>query len=353
MTPKIQVPAVAEQLTEAFSDAAEAIRPSVVRIDVQSSAPGRGLTRGQGSPELRDFFDRFFDFGEGGPRGGDGPMPRQGVGSGWVMDSAGHIVTNSHVVENAQKITVQMADGREFSARVLGRDPLTDLAVVKLDKAPDNLTVARTGDSEKLRVGQWVLAVGSPLGLEQSVTAGIVSSLGRTGGRIRMSGERVRRYIQTDASINPGNSGGPLVTLAGEVIGVNTLINVGPGGAYGFAIPVNEAARVAQTLVKEGRMRYPYIGAQVGTVSDLPAEIKQQLGSGAPAEGAFISGVVPGGPAEKAGLREGDIVVKLEGAAVKDAGGLVDATSARAIGSKVDLEYWREGKAADGAGHRR
>ena len=144
LTPRLQVPAVAEQLTEAFSAAAEAIRPSVVRIDVQASRPSQGLTRDPGSgPDLPDFLHRFFDFGAPGPRGFGSPMPRQGVGSGWVMDSAGHIVTNSHVVENAEKLTVQLPDGREFSARVVGRDPLTDLAVVKMDNTPENLTVAR------------------------------------------------------------------------------------------------------------------------------------------------------------------------------------------------------------------
>jgi serine protease Do len=343
-TPKVEVPAVAEQLTAAFAGAAAAIRPSVVRIDVTSAAP-RGLTRGPSvRPEFRDFFDRFFEFGDRGPRGFGPPIPRQGVGSGFLLDQSGHVVTNSHVVESAQKLTVQLPDGRQFPARVVGRDPLTDLAVVKFEKTPDNITIARTGDSDKLRVGQWVLAVGSPLGLEQSVTAGIISGLGRTGGRIQMSGERVRRYIQTDAAINPGNSGGPLVTLAAEVVGVNTLINVGPGGAYGFAIPVNEVIRVAQTLIKEGRMRYPYIGAEVGSVGDLPLEIKQRLRGGAPTEGAYVSGVVPGGPADKAGLREGDIIIEVDGKPIKEAVALIDAISSRSIGSKVSLTYWRDGQ---------
>jgi serine protease Do len=340
VTPRIEVPAVAEQLTAAFAGAAEAIRPSVVRIDVVASGASPAQGRAQGMPpQLPDFFERFFDFGDRGP-----PAPRRGVGSGFVLDRAGHILTNSHVVENAQQVRVQLTDGRTFGARIVGRDPLTDLAVLRPNRTPDNLTVARTGDSEKLRVGQWVLAVGSPLGLEQSVTAGIVSSLGRTGGRIRMSGERVRRYIQTDAAINPGNSGGPLVTLAGEVIGVNTLINVGPGGAYGFAIPMNQAVRVAQALMKEGRVRYPFIGVEVGSVGDLTAEARAQLGGGAPAEGAFVGGVVPGGPADQAGLRAGDIIVKIDGGAIPDGAALLEAVSTHTIGSKLSLQYWRDGR---------
>ena len=169
-------------------------------------------------------------------------------------------MTNRHVVQGATKVTVTMNDGKEYPARVVGKDAQTDVAVVRLEKPPANLVVARLGDSDKLEVGEWVVAVGSPLGLEQTVTAGIISGKGRPGRHVQMSGNRVRGYIQTDAKINPGNSGGPLVNLEGEVVGVNTLIQVGAGGAYGFAIPVNEVRRVAQLLIKEGRVRYPYLG---------------------------------------------------------------------------------------------
>jgi S1-C subfamily serine protease len=267
-----------------------------------------------------------------------------GTGSGFVLDRGGHVVTNRHVVARADKVRVRFPDGRELGARVVGQDPLTDLAVLKLDRAPRDLTAARIGDSDALRVGQWVLAVGSPLGLEQSVTAGIVSGLGRTGGRMQLSGERVRRYIQTDAAINPGNSGGPLVTLAAEVVGINAVINVGPGGAYGFAIPIKQAAGVVEILKREGRVRYPFMGVQAANVADLPPEAARRLGGEPPKEGAFLSGVMPGGPAAEAGLRPGDVILKIGGAAVKTASDLVDAVSGQKIGASVDVEYWREGR---------
>ena len=203
------------------------------------------------------------------------PGPAHGVGSGFIIGTNGDIITNRHVVQGATKVTVTMNDGKEYPAQVVGKDAQTDVAVVRLEKPPANLVVARLGDSDKLEVGEWVVAVGSPLGLEQTVTAGIVSGKGRPGRHVQMSGKRVRGYIQTDAKINPGNSGGPLVNLEGEVVGVNTLIQVGAGGAYGFAIPVNEVRRVAQLLVKEGRVRYPYLG---------PAADGRQ-GSGRRAEG--------------------------------------------------------------------
>jgi serine protease Do len=336
-TPRMAVPRAVEELTNAFTSAAAAIRGSVVRVDVEvGRSGGPGMARENG-------IERFFRDPFGLPFGDPAP-PRRGVGSGFLIDGAGHVVTNSHVVENASQVTVRLADARQFEARVVGRDPFTDIAVLALGQAPRDLPVARLGKAEALRVGEWVLAVGSPLGLPQSVTAGIVSSLGRTGGQLRMSGERVQRYIQTDASINPGNSGGPLVTLAGEVVGVNTLINVGPGGAYGFAIPIEQAAQVANALIKEGRVRYPYVGVRIGSLEDLPPELRQRLGSNAPREGAFVSAVVPGAPAEKAGLREGDIIVAIGKQPVKDASGLIEATASHGIGRKVSIEYWREGE---------
>src|SRR5262249_14537051 len=158
-------------------------------------------------------------------------------------------VTNRHVVQNATSVKVTLIDGRELDARTVGTDAETDVAVIRLDKPPPDLTAARLGDSEKLEVGEWVLAIGSPLGLDQTVTAGIVSGKGRVGHHVQMSGGRVRHYIQTDAKINPGNSGGPLVNLSAEVVGINTLINTGPGGAYGFAIPINQVRTVAEKLL--------------------------------------------------------------------------------------------------------
>src|SRR5213075_138837 len=167
----------------------------------------------------------------------------------------------------------------------------TDVAVVRLEKAPKDLVVARIGNSDRVEVGEWVLAVGSPLGMDQTVTAGLISSKGKLARNptMRMSGQKVSEYIQTDAKINPGNSGGPLVNLEGEVIGINTLINTGPGGAYGFAIPINQVQRVAQALVKDGRMRYAFLGVQVANLRDAPAEQKKTLPSNTPENAAFVS----------------------------------------------------------------
>ena len=265
VTPKTEAPNEARALSRAFSNVARALGPSVVRIEVEvarNGGGGRPDRRRAPAPDDDDdsvppFFRHFFD-GQGG--GMPDPGPAHGVGSGFIIGTNGDIITNRHVVQGATKVTVTMNDGKEYSAQVVGKDAQTDVAVVRLEKPPSNLVVARLGDSEKLEVGEWVVAVGSPLGLEQTVTAGIVSGKGRPGRHVQMSGKRVRGYIQTDAKINPGNSGGPLVNLEGEVVGVNTLIQVGAGGAYGFAIPVNEVRRVAQLLVKEGRVRYPYLG---------------------------------------------------------------------------------------------
>jgi serine protease Do len=351
LTPKLGVPKVAEELTNAFAGAAGAIRGSVVRVNVEmgegakSGVAWRGQSRSD-VPDLRDPLERLFDFGlpDLGERGAPPPEARLAVGSGFVLDAAGHVLTNSHVVERASKITVQLPDDRQLAAKVVGRDQFTDLAVLAIEKTPKDLTVARLGDSNHLRVGQWVLAVGSPLGLDQSVTAGIVSGLGRTGGRMRMSGERVQRYIQTDAAINPGNSGGPLVTLAAEVVGVNTLIDVGPGGAYGFAIPIQQASVVAEALMKEGRVRYPYLGVEVVAIEDLSSEARQPLSDKAPREGALVAAVIPGGPAAAAGLRNGDVILEIGDSKIKNARDIIDVVTGQNIGSKVRVTYWRDGE---------
>jgi serine protease Do len=355
VTPKTEAPNEARALSRAFSNVARALGPSVVRIEVEVA---RGGGQGGGRPDRRrapapddddngnvpPFFRHFFDFGQGG--GMPDPGPAHGVGSGFIIGTNGDIITNRHVVQGATKVTVTMNDGKEYSAQVVGKDAQTDVAVVRLEKPPSNLVVARLGDSEKLEVGEWVVAVGSPLGLEQTVTAGIVSGKGRPGRHVQMSGKRVRGYIQTDAKINPGNSGGPLVNLEGEVVGVNTLIQVGAGGAYGFAIPVNEVRRVAQLLVKEGRVRYPYLGLLLTDVKDLDDAQKSKLGKSAPARGAFVQELTPGGPAGKAGMRPGDVITQVNNQNINGAGDVVDYVSGQNIGSKVTLYYVRDGKPA-------
>ncbi|HXT96206.1 MAG TPA: trypsin-like peptidase domain-containing protein [Polyangia bacterium] len=352
VTPKTEAPNEARALSHAFSNVAKALAPSVVRIEVEIGG-GRGMgPHGRmpvpndegdegGDDEVPPFFRHFFGPGGGGM---PAPGPAHGVGSGFIIDTNGDIVTNRHVVQGATKVTVTMNDEKEYSAHVVGKDAQTDVAVVRLDHPPSNLVVARLGDSDKLDVGEWVVAVGSPLGLEQTVTAGIVSGKGRPGRHVQMSGRRVRGYIQTDAKINPGNSGGPLVNLEGEVVGVNTLIQVGAGGAYGFAIPVNEVRRVAQALVKEGRVRYAYLGLMLTDVKDLDEAQKAKLGKSVPSTGAFVAETTPGGPAGKAGMRPGDVITEVNSQKIAGAGDVVDFVSNEPIGARVVLHYVRDGK---------
>ena len=358
VTPKTEAPNEARALSRAFSNVAKALGPSVVRIEVEVGAPRAGADRrGRGRPQMPDddndmspFFRRFFDFGGGGmPQ----PGPQHGVGSGFIIDTNGDIVTNRHVVQGATKVTVTMNDGKEYPAHVVGKDAQTDVAVVRLDKTPPNPVVARLGDSDKLDVGEWVVAVGSPLGLEQTVTAGIISGKGRPGRHVQMSGKRVRGYIQTDAKINPGNSGGPLVNLEGEVVGVNTLIQVGAGGAYGFAIPVNEVRRVAQLLIKEGRVRYPYVGLMLTDVKDLDDAQRTKVGKWLPGQGAFVAELTPGGPASKAGSRPGDVITQINTQKVIGAADVVDYVSNQSIGEQGDPALparRQERRASGGAG---
>jgi serine protease Do len=344
LTPKLQSTPEAAALAHAFTAAAKAVRASVVRLDVESTFHGTPGNMQGSEPDLRDFLHRFFDF-DTTPNEGQAPFRRAlGTGSGVIIDGAGHILTNNHVVKGATKVTIRMADGRTFVGKVVGTDPMTDVGVVRFDSSVPNLTAARLGDSDKLEIGAWVIAVGSPLGMEQTVTAGIVSGVGETGRHFRFeSGQRVRKYIETDAKINPGNSGGPLVDLEGEVVGINTLINVGPGGSYGFAIPINQAYEVATIILKEGHVRYPYIGVSVVSLADAPPELRDKIGPNAPKEGAIVAAVTPGGPAAQAGLAPGDIVLSVGGQRVSTGNDVVARISEHKIGDAVDLGVSRSG----------
>jgi serine protease Do len=347
ITPRTQSPEVAKNLSQAFAATAKAVAPSVVRLDVRAGRPPiaereRGPRGNPFSDNLPPAFRRFFfdpgqtpDFPGPGMRG-----PVSGTGSGIIIDGAGNVVTDSHVVDGATEIKVTVSDGQEVPAKLIGRDKRTDVAVVRLERLPKNLVAARLGDSDRIEVGEWVLAIGSPLGLEQTVTAGIVSGKGHVGRFVQMSGDRVRRYIQTDAKINPGNSGGPLVNLDGDVVGLNTLIKTGAGGAYGFAVPINEVRRVAQALLTEGRVRYPFLGV---SVRDLDEAAKQKLGRDAPADGAYVAEVTPGSPAASAGVKPGDVITKLDAESIKTSADVVDYVSSRNVGAATAVTVFRDG----------
>jgi serine protease Do len=338
VSPKLEPTAEAQALSNAFAGAAKAIRSSVVRIDVEGIPP-EALGEHALPPDMPEFLRKFLEQ-EAPPQ-----KELRGTGSGVIVDGAGDVLTNGHVVRHARKVTLELADQRKFAARVVGTDPLTDLGVVRFEKLPPDLVAARLGNSDHLRIGEWAIAVGSPLGMDQTVTVGIISGVGATGGHFHFeSGERVRKYIQTDAKINPGNSGGPLLNLEGEVIGINTLINVGPGGSYGFAIPINQAWQVAGALIKEGRVRYPYIGLSVTSLSEVPANAPERIGTLLPAEGALVRGVAPGGPADGAGIEPGDVITKIGGRPVKTGGDVVASISDQRIGGAVSVDYSRDGR---------
>ncbi|HXE81657.1 MAG TPA: trypsin-like peptidase domain-containing protein [Vicinamibacterales bacterium] len=307
-----------------FADIAERINPAVVNIDATSRARRRDW------PPSSIPGEGPFEFI---PRRHDPDVPRRGAGSGFIIDESGHILTNHHVIQGAERIAVKLSDGRSLRARVVGTDPDTDIALIKVDAA-EPLPVAPLGDSDTLRVGEWVCAIGNPLAYEHSVTVGVVSYIGR-----KLFDPSLDNYIQTDAAINFGNSGGPLINSHGEVIGINAAIS-SRASSIGFAIPVNQATAILPQLKELGRVSRGFIGV---TLRDVDPDLQQSLrlpGTG----GALVQDVTAGSPGERAGLTTYDLLVAVDGTRVTGSDDLIRRISARKPGTAVVLDVVRDGR---------
>lgn len=318
-----------------FVSLAKKLRPVVVNIATTQVSEGGeqpqlGGPFGQDDPS-NEFWRRFF-----GAPSQPGPYRQKSLGSGFIIDRDGSILTNNHVVENAQKIVVKLADGQEYEAKVVGRDPKTDIAVIKIN-AKGNLPVAGLGDSDRLEVGEWVMAIGNPFGLDNTVTSGIVSAKGRQIGQGPYD-----NFIQTDASINPGNSGGPLINLNGEVVGINTAIFSRTGGniGIGFAIPTNLVQELLPQLKGNGKVTRGYLGVAIQKVTP---EIAESLGMNR-ARGALVADVSKDGPAEKAGVAVGDVILEFDGREVTGSTDLPILVARTAVNKKVRLKVLRDKK---------
>ncbi len=320
-----------------IADAAEKAAPAVVRIDTQSQETSQSQSNLPPGLEDDPFFRRFF---------GDNPPPsgrrRRGSGSGFVVNQSGLIITNAHVVEGAEQVRVTLSDGRRLVGTVKGRDEPTDLAVVQVE-AEGNLPTVQLGSSEQLRPGEWVIALGNPLGLNNSVTVGIISALGRTSTQVNVN-KRVD-FIQTDAAINPGNSGGPLLNVNGEVVGINTAIIQGAEG-IGFAIPISEAKLITDQLQVSGKVVRPFVGIRMQTLSpDLIEALKQEPQPGLEKvtreAGVLIVDVDSNSPAARAGLQKGDIILKVDGQDVTDSAVVQLMVGRHKVGDRVRFEIER------------
>ena len=325
---KAALTAGAPTMPGSFAELAEQLGPTVVNIQVTKAAPVGDFS---GMPDFDgpsgEFFRRFFR--DRMPQ----PHPMQGSGSGVIMSQDGYILTNNHVVEGAKEVTVTMADTQVHKAQVVGHDPKTDLAVLKIN-AKAALPVAPMGNSTDLKVGEWVVAIGNPFGLGHTVTAGIVSAKGRVIGAGPYDD-----FIQTDAPINPGNSGGPLFNMRGELVGINTAI-VASGQGIGFAIPVDLAKPLIPQLVSTGEVTRGYLGVSIQSVTpELAKAMKLEE-----RQGALVSEVVSGGPAAKASLRQGDIIVDFNGTTIKDARDLPAVVAKTPVGEEVTVTLYRDGK---------
>jgi serine protease Do len=321
--PPVNLDADATAFSKAFIEVAEKVTPTIVRIGVVSKRAD--------SPHEEFFFFPFRDM----------PREQAGSGSGIIISEDGYILTNNHVVENATNIQVDLFDKRRLDAKVIGRDPLTDLAVIKINAS--DLPVAFLGDSDGIKVGQWVMAIGNPLSLSSTVTAGIVSAVGRGSLNLIRDSYGVENFIQTDAAINPGNSGGALVDLSGSVIGVNSAIAASRTGTYigyGFAIPINLAQSVAKDLIAHGKINRGYIGVNIEEVNQALAK---SLGLDR-ARGVIIQQLVPGGAASQADIREGDVILSIDGREINQANELQSYVASRTAGTKVTLVIFRDGR---------
>lgn len=334
--------AAANALSQAFRNAAGKASPSVVVVRSETKArnvTSNGGSRNGGENPFRGTpFEDFFR--DGMPEGFNVPNGRapskSGVGSGVIVDAAGIVLTNNHVVEGADEVTIELSDGREFKAVDIKTDPDSDLAVVRLADA-ENLPTAALGNSDELAIGDWVIAIGNPFELETTVSAGIISAKGRELGRIRRS-----KFLQTDAAINPGNSGGPLVNLAGEVVGINTAIasNSGAYQGIGFAIPINQARWVSEQLISRGSVERGYLGV---SISELSTDMASKLGSPGQ-KGVLVTEVMPNTPAAAAGMQDLDVVKSFDGTPVDSPRSLQEVVERSSIGKSHDVVVLREGK---------
>ncbi len=324
-----------------FTELAERVGPAVVNIRTLERGGQARRSGPELDPQMEEFLRRFGIPLPGrpdprrGPRGDDEPMQR-GVGSGFIFTPDGYVMTNAHVVAGADEVIVTLPDRREFKAKIVGADRRTDVAVVKIDAT--NLPTVKFGDVNKLKVGEWVMAIGSPFGLDNTVTAGIVSAKQRDTGDFLP-------FIQTDVAINPGNSGGPLLNMRGEVVGINSQIYSRSGGFMGisFAIPIDEASRVAEQLRTHGRVIRGRIGVQIAPVTK---EVAESIGLGQPV-GALVQSVESGGPADKAGLEPGDIITQVDGKPVERSVDLPRMIGATAPGTRSKLQVYRRGQYRD------
>lgn len=328
-------PSAVPQGLNFIADVASQVSPAVVRINssrtVASSQGGDSFN----NPQLRQFF------GFPPPDQKERNRVERGSGSGFIINANGRILTNAHVVEGADQVSVILNDGRRLVGKVLGRDSVTDLAVVQVEAT--NLPVVKLGNSDQLQPGEWAIAIGNPLGLDHTVTKGIISAIGRSSSDIGESNKRID-FIQTDAAINPGNSGGPLLNAKGEVIGINTAIIQGAQG-LGFAIPINTAQRITQQLVEKGKVDHPYLGVQM---LDITPEVKQQVNTNPKApikinvdQGVLLMEIVANSPAQKAGLKSGDVITKVNNQAVRDSTEVRRAVEKSQIGTNLTVEIKR------------
>lgn len=317
------------ETTNIVADIVEKVSPAVVNIDTLKMATYRSPL----APFFSDpFFRRFFE----GIVPEERQVPVKGLGTGFVFRSDGYILTNEHVVSGADEIKVTFLDGREFEGKVIGSDTLTDIAVVKIEA--QGLPTISLGDSDAARVGEWIIAIGNPYGLSHTVTVGVLSAKGRpiAAGD---SGQEYENFLQTDAAINPGNSGGPLLNLEGEAIGINTAILPYAQG-IGFAIPINMAKSILDQLITEGRVIRAWLGV---VIQNLTPEIAEKFGL-KEAEGALVADISPDSPAEKAGIKRGDVILKVDGVETPDIKTLQQTIRSHRPGDVVDVEIWRDGK---------